>query len=192
MLQVLADVYRCAIGSRAVGAIGSNYLDKATRVPSFKLSRFGPSNWADSEVVIASGTLLSVQVAGIVGAFREDYFVDLADLEYCLRLRRAGFDVLVTREPLMEHTAGNPTPASFLWKRLTLRGVPPIRYYYMIRNAIALAREYHSTEPHVTRRLLMWSTTESIKILLAGKKKTAYAKAICRGLVDGIAGKMGR
>jgi len=45
----------------------------------------------------------------VIGVFREEFFIDRVDFEYCLRAKARGYCVIRTRKPLMSHTIGTPT-----------------------------------------------------------------------------------
>ena len=86
------------------------------RVPCDRITSAGVT------LVITSGTLVSTRAFREIGPFRDDYFVDMVDFEFCLRARRKGYRVLVS-------CAGRARTASASGPRLTSSGSrspPPI------------------------------------------------------------------
>lgn len=61
---------------------------------------------ADRIVALHSGSLINLAVHAELGGHDERFFVDHVDHEYCLRLRRHGYRVHVTTEPLFRHEVG--------------------------------------------------------------------------------------
>ena len=107
--------------SNAVSALTglSNKADLGLIAPVF-LDRNAPetsteplkSSCPDPELrevnaVIASGGLYSVTAWESVGGFDENFFIDYADFDYCLRLRLAGWKVYQTNQVTLSHTVGN-------------------------------------------------------------------------------------
>jgi GT2 family glycosyltransferase len=85
------------------------------------------------DVVTFSGTLVASQLVRDIGVPRTDFFMMVEDLEYCLRARRAGWNVHVVPRPLVtSHTLGSVGHA------------PPWRGYYQTRNQLTMTLEHRS------------------------------------------------
>ncbi len=176
-------------GLANIGVIGANYRD----------IRSGRSLADDGEVgeyeerttVITSGSLINVEQFEKVGGFRADYFIDQVDHEYCLRIRRFGAKVLLSKKILMEHCVGEAGGV-----HVPIIGALPehsaLRRYYMARNSVVTIKEFLFDEPS-------WSVRRAIRLLGGGVvialfdcarvEKTA---AFCQGIVDGLRGRMGK
>lgn len=107
----------------------------------------GGSWWTKAKTVITSGSLVSLKAVHVVGNFREDFFIDGVDFEFCLRARSRGFAVVEILEPIMTHSIGNPKPARLLWIKGRTANHQPWRWYYMARNNAVLLSEYLWKEP---------------------------------------------
>jgi rhamnosyltransferase len=116
----------------SIAAIGSNYKPSASK----------PTPWTEVASVITSGTLLSIPAFNRVRPFRDEFFVDCVDLDYCLRARADGFIILRSSKKLMEHQIGNVTMRSILSFRAGTSNHAMIRRYYLARNLTTLMREY--------------------------------------------------
>ena len=115
-----------------IAVIGSNFRN----VKSGKYYASGavqPGAWRDTDVVLTSGSLIPLDSYQIVGPFREEFFIDSVDIEYCFRARSRGYRVIQSLQPTMEHSAGHPTPHRFLGRTVWAVNHNPQRCYYMTR-----------------------------------------------------------
>lgn len=182
IVVALAEAYRsCAFGD-SVGVIGVNYRNSTTGTPAFPLDRFGEQLWQERDTVITSGSLMSLAVFDAVGPFCEPFFIDAVDEEYCLRLRRHGYRVLLTREPLLTHSLGNYTPVRLGRWTLAYTNHSPLRRYYVTRNRLALARDYLLTEPRCVIDRLRRVLQEAVCIALFEQSKVSKLTAMLRGV----------
>jgi rhamnosyltransferase len=170
------------------GILAANYRD-ATGVVG--VAATGPGRSREAKVAITSGSLLRLDAYLACGPFRDDFFIDEVDHEYCLRLRRNGWSVRVTREPLLTHALGEQRRIDFGVYKPAVSGHAPVRRYYSARNRVALAKGYLLHEPvWVAGRLAMLGL-EAVGILLFETHRRAKLGAVVRGLRDGITGRMG-
>lgn len=150
------------------------------------------ARWDEVQAVITSGSLLSLDAYRQIGPFREDFFIDYVDIEYCMRARRKGFRVLRTTQPWIQHSVGHPRQGRFLWLRKWTTNHSPDRRYYMARNDTVMLRD-SGTYSHgawalksASRRLQTCK-----RIALYEKDKTRKIAATLQGLWDGWRGHMG-
>ena len=185
MVAILGDVYQVCRPKPAV--IGSNYLDPRSNKPKVPLQG---SACIDQKTVITSGTMVNTKVALLIGKFREDYFIDQVDHEFCLRVRANDHRVVISRKPVMDHSVGAAGGV-----RLPLLGVlpnhPPLRKYYIARNSVATVAKYWRSEPG-------WCLIRSMRLLLGlllmatlEEQRVAKVRAFAAGIMDGVRGSMG-
>jgi len=110
-------------------------------------STYTNQKWKEVSTVINSGTLLSLGAFSIIGEFREDFFLDCVDFDYCLRAHRKGFDVIELTSQVMKHSIGRASQHRIFGKVLTTSNHAPWRWYYMTRNNLILIRESIFTGP---------------------------------------------
>lgn len=84
------------------------------------------------DVLTFSGLLVSVRAVDAVGGIRSDFFMMWEEFELCLRLRRAGGELLVLTDPLLD-LVGHGEGGSY----------PPWRGYYEARNGLVTLRSFH-------------------------------------------------
>lgn len=186
MVATLLQVHEVCEPEAAV--IGGNYFDSQNH--QLKVATGGDIECLEQKTVITSGSLVNAGVAREVGGFREDYFIDQVDHEFCLRVRAHGYRVVISRKPVMEHSVGRPGGA-----RLPLLGIlpnhPPLRKYYIARNTVVTVAEYWRREPD-------WCLRRSVRLLLGlllmstlEKQRLAKVRAFTAGFMDGVRRRMG-
>ena len=143
------------------------------------------------KAVITSGTLHSVPVWERLGEFRDDFFIDCVDTEFCLRARAAGFDVIQSTEPALAHRIGSPTRKWALGRWMLPSNHSPIRRYYMTRNHLSIWRHYARSDGRFVALDIRQSVREWIGIVFAESDRVAKLGAILAGLRDAALGRFG-
>lgn len=165
-------------GFENVGLIGTDYIDIATNRPKY-------NNQDIIEVVetISSGSLVNTQICKQLGGMKEKYFIDQVDNEFCYRLRKCGFRIIILPQIGMEHQIGNINQRKFLWKTICTYNQAPIRTYYRTRNSIWFAREYHDTKLRTDKiKSLMFDIVRITYEKEKAKKMFMFIKGIRDGL----------
>ena len=168
--------------------IGGNYLDPRNTGSFVPIK--GSEKFLEQKTVITSGCLVSAEIAAAIGGFREDFFIDQVDHEFCLRMRAHGHKVVISRKPVMNHSVGRPGGA-----RLPLLGVlpnhPPLRKYYIARNTVVTVADYWRHEP-------VWCLRRLVRLLLGlglmavlEEQRLTKIRAFSGGIVDGLRRCMG-
>jgi rhamnosyltransferase len=191
MVDELLAVQRAFPQRAELAVIGSGFLDVNKESPSkSRDARTDP--WEEVEYVITSGSLIPLSIHAVVGPFREEFFIDYVDLDYCLRARAKGFRVIKTRRPLMSHAIGAYTRHSWLWMNKWTTNHSPDRRYYIARNDTVMLREYGNYV------LGLWAWKSFVRcfrlckrIVLYEQMKASKIIAVGQGWWDGIRGRMG-
>lgn len=165
--------------------IGGNYLDPRngrTKVPE---GSPGEYEWLEQKTVITSGSLVNVAAAKCIGGFREDYFIDQVDHEFCLRMRAHGHHVVIARKPVMKHSVGE-SDGPYIPFLGVMPSHSPLRKYYITRNSLITVTDHWRTEPG-------WCIRRSIRLLLGlalmtllERQRLAKFRAFSAGIVDGV------
>jgi rhamnopyranosyl-N-acetylglucosaminyl-diphospho-decaprenol beta-1,3/1,4-galactofuranosyltransferase len=143
-----------------------------------------------ADVAVASGSLVRSEAVERIGIPRADFFMDISDLEYCLRMRSRGYKIAVVTRCKMNHQIGDTKAIRILGFRYAWHEHAPWREYYISRNLVYLARSLYpslNTKWHMTRHLLR----HVMVIALFGNKKVESIKMVLQGIVDGWRGKLG-
>jgi rhamnosyltransferase len=192
MIDTLSEVFRWYPVPERLAIIGSNYTDKATgRLPCDERTKFKFNGSPGREMisVLTSGSLVSVDAYQVIGGFRDEFFIDCVDHEYCLRARAHGFNVLMTSKPVMEHGIGRLTEHQLLWRRVGTSNHSPIRQYFLARNSLILAREYIGKEPRwILGYLWLWAKL-ILLVLMFEEERILKMGNFIRGCVDGLLGR---
>ncbi len=138
--------------------------------------------------VITSGTLHAVAVWRALGGFRDDFFIDYVDTEYCLRARARGFAVIRTCRVTMTHAIGFPTRRSLYFRSVTPNNHSAIRRYYITRNRLAVWRSYWRTETGYIAFDVKAAVKEFIKLVLLEDDRVSKIRSIIRGTWDFMRG----
>jgi rhamnosyltransferase len=146
----------------------------------------GTKWWTEARAVITSGSLVSLAAVRAAGNFREEFFIDCVDFEFCLRARSRGFAVVEILKPIMSHSIGNPKPARLLWIQGRTANHRPWRWYYMTRNNTIVIVEYLWKEPSwVVRAGLTLAYTLTLSLIFDESRWRRLKYAIL-GLLDAV------
>lgn len=168
--------------------VGSNYLDP--RNGTTKVPAGGAGECLDQKTVITSGSLVNVRFAEAIGRFREDYFIDQLDHEFCLRVRASGGRVVITRKPVMEHSVGEVGGVWFPFLG-HLPNHPPVRKYYVARNSLVTIASYWRTDAQWCMRRLVRLFLGFLLMATLERQRLQKLKSFIAGVVDALAGRMG-
>lgn len=93
-----------------------------------------------ADVVIASGLTCNLKVFEEVGFFKEDYFIDYLDIEWCLRARNKEKKIVVNSSFTLLHSIGIDQENYIIFNPQTHA---PERTFYQFRNNLSLFKESH-------------------------------------------------
>ncbi|WP_310630130.1 MULTISPECIES: glycosyltransferase family 2 protein [unclassified Paraburkholderia] len=152
--------------------------------------RDGAHGLLPCSVIISSGTAISLAAYRALGRFREDFFIDHVDAEYCMRAQAHGVPVCVNADVSLPHELGKATPGQH-WPRVDIFDQSALRHYYAARNCILVARDYWHSYPALL--LINLITLKHLAfVLLHARQKRMKLQAILCGIGDGLRGKCGR
>jgi rhamnosyltransferase len=150
------------------------------------------NTWEEAESVITSGSLVSLKAYDIIGPFREEFFIDYVDTEYCFRARAKGFRVIRTQKRIMVHSVGAITRHRVLWFKKWTFNHGADRRYYIARNDTILLREYGSFAPGIWALKSFGRSVRLCKrITLYEEQKFQKILAVAQGWWHGVRGQMG-
>jgi rhamnosyltransferase len=149
-------------------------------------------SWQDAEWVITSGTLMPVAAYAVIGPFREEFFIDYVDIDYCIRARANGYRVIKTLRPLMSHTIGAPKQHRFLWTKKWTSNHSADRRYYIARNNVIFLREGGRYPRGLWALKSFLSCFKTFRrVVLYEDSKTSKCVAVFSGWWDGLRRRMG-
>jgi len=137
--------------------------------------------------VMMSGNVLKTAIAQLARGFNESLFIDEVDHEFCYRLRKLGYKILIFYDIKMEHHLGNITCHNIWTGYFNTTNHCGIRRYYMARNMLYVMNEY----PKVKWQYFKDFIKMVIKIILSENNKLEKIKYIIKGIQDYKHGKFG-
>jgi len=143
--------------------------------------------------VMTSGNIINLIAIKQVGYFKEDYFIDYVDIEYCMRLRTNGFKVIRNNDSILIHNEANLEREKIFGKTVYPPNHSATRWYYKIRNYLYLKKKYIKDFPDYFEVENLNIRNNMIKVLLFEKYKFAKFHMMLKGLIHyyrNIKGKM--
>ncbi|MDO4242249.1 MAG: glycosyltransferase [Actinomyces sp.] len=139
---------------------------------------------------IQSGLLVTVALWRALGGFEESLFIDGVDSDFYLRALDLGA-VPVIAPVSIEHQLGTTVSAGLGPWRMPLTVAAEFRYYYQVRNLVALLRRHGRSHPRWCARAVGKQARHLIIVTaLAPGRRGRLARA-AHGLRDGLAGRGG-
>jgi rhamnosyltransferase len=195
LLKNLEDLER---DQGKIAAVGPAYMERHSQRRNRAYRSTGPrlqrialeeeTRPIASDFIIASASLIPIEVLNTIGNFKEELFIDLVDVEWCLRARSAGYNSFLIPTVIVDHHLGSGT-LGLKQHRITVHA--PIRDYYWVRNAMWLARQPYTPlawRLYFLRRSLAFFATYPILADKGGLR----LKLIGQGIWDSLGGRLGR
>jgi len=145
----------------------------------------------DVTVVITSGALTNLVAFQKLGCFKNDFFIDYVDTEYCLRAKKNGYKILTSREAVLLHRFGSKRIVKILGYPFAPTFHKPFRRYYICRNRVFLLREYALAFPHWVMFDMIAAVYNTIRILLCEDQRWQKVMFSLKGTWDGLCSRTG-
>ena len=185
---------------KRVATVGPRFLDSDSGVLS-SFVRFGflglkqigcvdDSQYVEVDVLLSSGSLISLSTLDDVGEMDESLFIDYVGTEWILRARAKGYLSFGACSAFMTHTLGeNRRRLWFLrWRAMPVH--KPFRFYYIFRNSILLMRREKVNKA--------WRRCEFISLVRLAMMfgffvapRCEYIRMMKLGVIHGFRGKTG-
>lgn len=189
LVGTMLSAFDADIDRDTIGTLAPIYIDRLSgnEMP-VERSRKG-----EILTVSTSGSMLPLSIFSRCGYFREDFFIDQIDYEFCLRIIAAGYRVVQCDEARLLHSLGERKNHDFGSKHLlTSTHHSAKRRYYIIRNRVVLLRLYWKKFPRYCFNLFTLTVKDTVKILLVERDKFEKLWNSVRGLKDALLGRMGK
>lgn len=139
------------------------------------------------DLVISSGTMMSMKVLEKAGMFDEDFFIDFVDIEWCLRCKKAAIPIYVLPDAVLYHKIGNETIDAGQMK-ITVHS--PLRTYYKVRNSFLLL--YKKVNVIFAFRQILPAVIHNFLLIFQEENKKEYLKYYLLGICHGVCGIKGK
>lgn len=137
------------------------------------------------KIVPQSGNLVNLSNYIKIGPYREDYFIDFVDYEYCFRAKTHNLSLHEISTEILNHESGVCTTISLFGIKYYYFESSPVRYYYVVRNGLKTAMIYKNLQS-----LLIVLKTIA-RIISIENNKIVKLKFVFRGFIDFFKSKYG-
>jgi rhamnosyltransferase len=190
LVPVLTRIYHCHPDKDRLAVVGAGYAN--SEPPPAMCANDSALAYEAMETVITSGSLLSLETFQHIGPFREEFFIDYVDSEYCARARNKGYLVVRAKRTLMVHSIGHAVRQRFLWMSKYTRNYPADRLYYQARNDTVMLRDsgrYRNGSWFF--KSFARSFRRCKRVMLFERHKMSKIAGVLHGWCDGIRGHLG-
>lgn len=145
--------------------------------------KISPCN--NESFAITSGSVYSLNAFKKIGPFKETFFIDEVDNEYCIRAIKSQYKIKILKDCFLLQTFGLPKSDS-RWSKYT-QNYSATRTYYQIRNRMWVWRKYSEflNYKYLFTTLLLQIVRRTFIIVIYEEDKYNKLKAIYKGLLVG-------
>lgn len=154
------------------------------------------SDLYECDAVITSGSLISLAASRQTEYPEEGLFIDAVDWEYCMKFRKASYQIYVVKNAILSHRFGSSEQLKTIFRerKITISNYSPLRYYYMCRN-------HTFVETRLAQKYLLMSVTHRFRFLVIilikiiffeSSQKLLKTWACLKGTYDGFIGRLGK
>jgi len=143
--------------------------------------------------VMTSGNLINLDAFKLIGGFKEYYFIDAVDWEYCLNLNINNFKVIRFNKSILEHNLGEISlHKNFFHKEIEIYNHNKIRKYYIVRNKLLISKEYFKYFPRVSLSYIKSIFVDFKNVIFYEKDKIEKIKYMSKGICHFFCNKFGK
>jgi len=174
-----------------IGVVGPTPVDAATG-GRYERSADRHAAVDDRPSIITSGMVVRRSCFEAVPGFREDFFVDCVDTDFCLRIRRSGSRVVRDADLVLPHSIGSGRDHRLGSLNVRVLHYPAWRHYWIARNGLVLSREFFGAERGFVITNALFMTRWLLVTALFDDRRRASVPAVLRGLLHGFTGRVSR
>lgn len=145
----------------------------------------------DPHDVMTSGNILNLDILKKLGGFKDWFFIDGIDIEYCMNVHKNGYKILRVNSVEIDHNLGDLFYKNIFGRLYLCTNHSAIRRYYIMRNYHYIKDMYLDYDPGYCYALNR-QRHNMVGILLFEKEKYKKLRNYIRGYNDykkGIKGK---
>jgi rhamnosyltransferase len=142
-------------------------------------------------MAITSGSLIEVATWENLGGFDEDLFIDYVDIDYCLRVVRAGGTVAVSAAAMLRHKLGARQTGVWLGHEFRPTHHAAFRHYFIARNRVHVWRRHAGAALHWALFDFCFALYNALRVVAFEPQKGTKLKAMLLGACDGFRGRKG-
>lgn len=197
MLNILVATWeRLRARGEPIAVVAPQVIDRRRNepLPFFKIERWRLRRIRCSDTgilpihtAIASGSLIPLTALDAVGPFRDALFIDLVDIDWCLRAHALGLRAFAACNAILWHELGE-RPDRIAGRDITRHS--PERTYYFTRNALWLSLS--QPLPRAWKWAIIGQVMRrSLFLMLFATPRARYGRHILRACRDALTGRLG-
>ncbi|PZX92482.1 glycosyltransferase family 2 protein [Flavobacterium aquariorum] len=135
-------------------------------------------------VVMTSGNIINLDVYNELNGFEDKLFIDYVDIDYCLKLKQAGYKIVNLPEVILAHELGKSKHISFFNFKIIVTNHSSLRRYYITRNRLYVRNKYKNFSTifnNIERKVFM---NDILKIIFFEQNKFLKIKSVIKGYID--------
>ena len=189
----ISDLEKEKIKFAAIGPAYTNAEDDYT-YPFVRINKkfeyFNPKNQlCECSQLISSGTIMPQESILNIGYFRQDFFIDYVDLEWCWRAINKGYKIYGAGNIKIKHYLGDKTIKLFN-RNIHIRSA--FRIYHIIRNSTFIVFHTNLINFRCKLSIFIYELRCALLLCLASNQRIKLSKAILKGYLDGIFGNLSK
>lgn len=135
-------------------------------------------------IVMTSGNFINLKAYQALDGFEDKLFIDYVDIEYCLKLKAAGYTIALLPDAVLAHELGQSKHVSWLSFKAIVTNHSSLRRYYITRNRLYVSQKYKTVSAVFTKAEKRIFINDLIKILLFEDHKISKLKSVFNGYMD--------
>lgn len=181
----LVSALAAHLADPTIGVIAPTPVDAADGTT---YERFSPTGdgLVDQDTVITSGMIVRRAVLDAAGPFRDEFFVDWVDNDFCLKLRRAGVRIVQDIATRLPHSIGDRREHRVLGRTIKVLRYSPWRHYWITRNGLVMIRENLTRNPRWSLMAFLYIGRQALTTAVFEPARAKNVKAILSGVRDAV------
>lgn len=131
---------------------------------------------------ITSGSMIKTDLIKYIGFMDENLFIDYIDYDYCFRILKKEYKILLSSDAILYHALGEVKQKLFF----SYVEHSPFRIFHQVRNRIILIKKHGKSFPYFAFKELLNLVFKLGKIILVENNKFIKIKNYLIGFMSGI------
>ncbi|MBF0503479.1 MAG: glycosyltransferase [Candidatus Omnitrophica bacterium] len=177
------------LGLKNAGIISTQYIDiNSGQVLGAPGQRGSEGRWLRTDFLISSGSFFSVETFTKAGGFREEFFLDWVDHDFCFKVRCLGLNNFIYTKPMFEHAMGHKTQHKIplVNMMVTTNNHPAGRCYLIARNLLVLIKESFLKNPGLSLFYIMYLAHKFALLLFFEQDRRNKLSFFVQGVRDAL------
>lgn len=166
------------IAQKNLGIICPNFVNRSTGEKEYE----GESPKL-IDMCITSGSLTRISSWKEIQGFDEEMFIDGVDFDFCVRLKNAGYKILLLPNVCIEHEIGNACEHSLFGYKFLVLNHSAFRKKYIAQNILYLDGKFNNGR--ITFRTILRLCKQFALVIFYEQDKKAKIEALWQGCVKG-------